>query len=124
MAEKMNDPVCVAKRVMIKPHNYSKENFLATFKSQSQLTPEQVFWKLDLEKRNVEELNAMTPPLRILPIAMVYLPNTPMHLVPRTLPIDSKTLIGIYVLYQLFVNFDQTCKKRITPTGVTEGERV
>lgn len=42
MAEKMNDPACVAKRVIIKPHNYSMENFLATFKSQSQLTPKKV----------------------------------------------------------------------------------
>ncbi|GKB33051.1 retrovirus-related pol polyprotein from transposon TNT 1-94 [Tanacetum coccineum] len=58
---KMNDSVCVEKRVNITPPNYSKENFMATFTPQTQLTPEQ--------------------------------------------------------------DFEKTCKKRITPTGITEGER-
>ncbi|GJR78498.1 hypothetical protein Tco_0149283 [Tanacetum coccineum] len=30
---------------------------------------------------------------------------------------------NIFVLNQLFADFDKTCKKRITPTGITEGER-
>ncbi|GJV06734.1 retrovirus-related pol polyprotein from transposon TNT 1-94 [Tanacetum coccineum] len=55
---KMNDFVCMEKRVTITPPSYSKENFMATFTPQTQLTPEQ-----------------------------------------------------------------KTCKKRITPTGITEGER-
>ena len=29
----------------------------------------------------------------------------------------------MYVLYQMFTDFEKTCKKRITPTGITEGER-
>ena len=29
----------------------------------------------------------------------------------------------MYVLYQMFADFDKTCKRRITPTGITEGER-
>nr|GEV28528.1 retrovirus-related Pol polyprotein from transposon TNT 1-94 [Tanacetum cinerariifolium] len=41
MSEKMNDPNSVAKRVKIIPPSYSKENFLATFTHQTQLTPEQ-----------------------------------------------------------------------------------
>nr|GEU59756.1 quiescin-sulfhydryl oxidase 2 [Tanacetum cinerariifolium] len=41
MSEKMHDPESVAKRVKIIPSNYSKENFLATFSPQTQLTPEQ-----------------------------------------------------------------------------------
>ncbi|GJY17100.1 retrovirus-related pol polyprotein from transposon TNT 1-94 [Tanacetum coccineum] len=56
-----NDSACVEKRVNITPPNYSKENFMATFTPQTQLTPEQ--------------------------------------------------------------DFEKTCKKRITPTGITEGER-
>ena len=44
---------------------------------------------------------------------------TPMHLVPLTLPTECKTIISIYVLYQLFADFDKTCKKRITLTGIT-----
>ncbi|GKA27809.1 retrovirus-related pol polyprotein from transposon TNT 1-94 [Tanacetum coccineum] len=123
MHEKMNDPVCVEKRIKCIPPNYSKENFLATFTPQTQLTPEQAFWSIDLEKRKAEELKANTPPLPVLPPATVYPPNTPVHLVPRTLPTTSQVNIGLYVITQLFWDFEKTCKKRITPTGITEGER-
>ncbi|GJR69823.1 hypothetical protein Tco_0015888 [Tanacetum coccineum] len=58
---KMNDTACGEKRVNITPPNYSKENFMATFTPQTQLTPEQ--------------------------------------------------------------DFEKICKKRITPMGITEGER-
>lgn len=53
----------------------------------------------------------------------IYPNNTPRHLVPFTHPTQSKTLIALYVLGQLFNDFDKTGKKRITPTGITEGER-
>ncbi|GJZ34369.1 retrovirus-related pol polyprotein from transposon TNT 1-94 [Tanacetum coccineum] len=59
---KMNDSVCVEKRVNITPPNYSKENFMETFTPQTQLTPEQVFWSLDLAKRKAEELKANPTP--------------------------------------------------------------
>ncbi|GJT03430.1 hypothetical protein Tco_0824599 [Tanacetum coccineum] len=120
---KMNDSACVEKRVNITPPNYSKENFMATFTPQTQLTPEQVFWSLDLAKRKAEELKANAPPLPVLPPATVYPPNTPVHLVPRTLPTTSQVNISLYVITQLFWDFEKTCKKRITPTGITEGER-
>ncbi|GKA35367.1 integrase, catalytic region, zinc finger, CCHC-type containing protein [Tanacetum coccineum] len=123
MHAKMNDSACVEKRVNITPPNYSKENFMATFTPQTQLTPEQVFWSMDLEKRKAEELKANAPPLPVLPPATVYPPNTPVHLVPRTLPTTSQVNIGLYVITQLFWDFEKTCKKRITPTGITEGER-
>ncbi|GKA50397.1 hypothetical protein Tco_0743470, partial [Tanacetum coccineum] len=69
---KMNGSVCVEKRVNITPPNYSKENFMATFTPQTQLTPEQVFWSLDIEKRKAEELKANTIPLPVLPLATLY----------------------------------------------------
>lgn len=53
----------------------------------------------------------------------IYPNNTPRHLVPFTLPMQNNTLIALYVLGQLFNDFDKTCNKRITPTGITEGER-
>ncbi|GKC01745.1 hypothetical protein Tco_0987881 [Tanacetum coccineum] len=53
----------------------------------------------------------------------VYPPFSPVKLVPRVLPTKSKVKINLYVLTQLFTEFDKTCKKRITPTGVTDGER-
>ncbi|GJU79476.1 integrase, catalytic region, zinc finger, CCHC-type containing protein [Tanacetum coccineum] len=44
-------------------------------------------------------------------------------LVPRVLPTKSQVKINIFTLRQLFSDFEKTCKKRITPTGITEGER-
>nr|GEW05262.1 retrotransposon protein, putative, Ty1-copia subclass [Tanacetum cinerariifolium] len=46
MNEKMKDPACVKKKVKIAPHDYSKENYLATFTPQKQLIPEQIFWPM------------------------------------------------------------------------------
>nr|GEV29438.1 integrase, catalytic region, zinc finger, CCHC-type, peptidase aspartic, catalytic [Tanacetum cinerariifolium] len=40
MNAKMTDPECVTHKVKIAPHDYSKENLLATFTPQKQLTPE------------------------------------------------------------------------------------
>ncbi|GJU22789.1 integrase, catalytic region, zinc finger, CCHC-type containing protein [Tanacetum coccineum] len=79
--------------------------------------------KEDLEKRKAEELKASAPPLPVLPPTTVYPPNTLVHLVPRTLPTTSQVNIGLYVITQLFWDFEKTCKKRITPMGITEGER-
>nr|GEV68512.1 hypothetical protein [Tanacetum cinerariifolium] len=56
--EKMNDPECVKKKVKIAPHDYSKENYLATFTPQKQLTPKQIFWSKDLTKRNQKLLKS------------------------------------------------------------------
>ncbi|GJS48772.1 integrase, catalytic region, zinc finger, CCHC-type containing protein [Tanacetum coccineum] len=78
---------------------------------------------IDLEKRKAEELKANAPPLPVLPPATVYPPNTPIHLVPRTLPTTSQVNIGLYVITQLFWDFEKTCKERITPTCITEWER-
>nr|GEW03572.1 integrase, catalytic region, zinc finger, CCHC-type, peptidase aspartic, catalytic [Tanacetum cinerariifolium] len=38
--DKIKDPECVTRKVKIAPHDYSKENFLATFTPQKQLNPE------------------------------------------------------------------------------------
>ncbi|GKC89247.1 retrovirus-related pol polyprotein from transposon TNT 1-94, partial [Tanacetum coccineum] len=94
MNEKMNDPVCVEKRIKIIPPNYSKENFLATFTPQTQLTPEQVFWSNDLLKQRFEALKVNSLPLPILSPVTVYPPSTPVHLVPRMLPTTSQVNIG------------------------------
>nr|GEU47202.1 retrovirus-related Pol polyprotein from transposon TNT 1-94 [Tanacetum cinerariifolium] len=53
---------------------------------------------------------------------MVYPPNTPVRLVPRVLLTKSQVKINTFALIQLFSKFKKTCKKRITPTGLTEGE--
>nr|GEU88704.1 retrovirus-related Pol polyprotein from transposon TNT 1-94 [Tanacetum cinerariifolium] len=60
MNDKMKDPECVTHKVKIAPHDYSKENFLATFKPQKQLTPEQIFWSQDLIKLKSKALKEQT----------------------------------------------------------------
>nr|GEX06297.1 hypothetical protein [Tanacetum cinerariifolium] len=123
MNAKMTDPECVTRKVKIEPYDYSKENFLATFTPQKQLTPEQIYWSNDLMKLKSEALKQQTKVYRLIKDFTVYPPNTPAKLVPKVLPTKSQVKIHIFTLIQMFLEFDETCKKRITPTGITEGER-
>ncbi|GJW22070.1 retrovirus-related pol polyprotein from transposon TNT 1-94 [Tanacetum coccineum] len=118
MLLKMQSPLCVENKIRISPPDYSKENLLATFAPQRNLTPEQIFWSIDDNRKKAETL--ARKPISTL---TVYPPNTPVKLVPRILPTKSQVKINLYVLTQLFTEFDKTCKTRITPTGITEGER-
>nr|GEV36136.1 hypothetical protein [Tanacetum cinerariifolium] len=95
MNDKMKDPECVTHKVKIAPHDYSKENFVATFTLQKQLTLEQIFWSQDFIKMKSEALKEQTTVSRPIKALTVYPPNTPATLVPR----------------------------RITSTGLTEGEK-
>ncbi|GJW89758.1 retrovirus-related pol polyprotein from transposon TNT 1-94 [Tanacetum coccineum] len=70
-----------------------------------------------------EALKKQTTTSRPIKALTVYPPNTPATLVPRVLPTKSQVKINIFALIQLFLEFEKTCKKRITPTGLTEGER-
>nr|GEZ90683.1 hypothetical protein [Tanacetum cinerariifolium] len=123
MNDNMNDPECVTRKVKISPHDYSKENLLATFTPQKQLTPEQIFWSNDLMKLKSKALKERTKVSRPIKEFMVYPSNTPATLVPKVLPTTSQVKIHIFTLIQLFSEFDKTCKKRITPTAITDGER-
>ncbi|GKB56894.1 hypothetical protein Tco_0913080 [Tanacetum coccineum] len=123
MNDKMKDPECVTYKVKIAPPDYSKENYLATFTPQKQLTPKKIFWSQDLIKMKEEALKEQTTTLRPIKALTVYPPNTPATLVPRVLPTKSQVKINIFTLIQLFLEFEKTCNKRITPTGLTEGER-
>ncbi|GJR22610.1 hypothetical protein Tco_0971137 [Tanacetum coccineum] len=70
-----------------------------------------------------EALKKQTTASRPIKALTVYPPNTPANLVPRVLPTKSQVKINIFALIQLFSEFEKTCKKRITPTVLTEGER-
>nr|GEX63471.1 retrovirus-related Pol polyprotein from transposon TNT 1-94 [Tanacetum cinerariifolium] len=120
---KMNDPECMTRKVKIASPEYSKENFLATFTPQKQLTPDQIFWSNDLIKLKFEALKEWTKVSRPIKALTVYPPNTPATLVPKLLPTKSQVKIHIFTLIQLFSDFDKTYKKRITPTRLTERER-
>ncbi|GJY31478.1 hypothetical protein Tco_0414973 [Tanacetum coccineum] len=119
MHEKLKANECVDNKVNITPPNYSKENFLATFTPQKQLTPEQIFWSQDIVKMKAEALKEQnTRPIKAL---TVYPPNTPATLVPRVLPTKSQVKINIFTLRQLFSEFEKTCKKRITQLVIIKG---
>ncbi|GJW62916.1 hypothetical protein Tco_0114800 [Tanacetum coccineum] len=120
MHDKMKDPECVTHKVKIAPPDYSKDNYLATFTLQKQLTPEQIFWSQDIIKMKAEALKEQTTASRPTKALMVYPPNTPATLVPRVLPTKSQVKINIFALIQLFSDFEITCNKRITPTGLIE----
>ncbi|GJV79806.1 hypothetical protein Tco_1515676 [Tanacetum coccineum] len=84
--KKIKDPECVKNKVKIAPYDYSKENYLATFTPQTQLTPEQIFSSKNLIKMKAEALKEQTPASRPIKALMVYPPNTLATLVPRVLP--------------------------------------
>ncbi|GKB49420.1 hypothetical protein Tco_0900173 [Tanacetum coccineum] len=86
MNDKMKDPEYVTYKVKIAPPDYLKENYLAIFTPQKQLTPEQIFWSQDLIKMKEEALKKQTTASRPIKALTVYLPNTPATLVPRVLP--------------------------------------
>ncbi|GJR93229.1 retrovirus-related pol polyprotein from transposon TNT 1-94 [Tanacetum coccineum] len=90
MNDKMKNPKCVQKKVKITPLDYSKENYLATFTPQKQLTPEQIFWSQDLIKMKAKALKTHATTSRPIKALMVYPPNTPATLVPRVLPTKSQ----------------------------------
>ncbi|GJR41956.1 retrovirus-related pol polyprotein from transposon TNT 1-94, partial [Tanacetum coccineum] len=119
MYEKTKSPQSIQNKVKFAPPDYSKENYLVIFAPQRDLTPEQIFWAKDENDRKKVEASVLKP----LSTPTVYPPNTPVKLVPRVLPTKSQVKINLYTLTQLFTEFDKTCKKRITPTGLTEGER-
>jgi hypothetical protein len=122
LAEKLKDPLCIANKILYN-YDYTEDNQLALFVPQKKFTPEQVFWNIDIEKMKAERIVGKTRTVFRIAGPTIYPITTPMHLVPFTLPTQNNTLIALYVLGQLFTDFDKTCKKRITPTGITEGER-
>ncbi|GKF60727.1 hypothetical protein Tco_0177513, partial [Tanacetum coccineum] len=119
----MKDPECVTHKVKNAPPDYLKENYLATFTPQNQLTPEQIFWSQDIIKMKAKALKEHTTASRPTKALTVHPPNTPATLVTRVLPTKSQVKINIFALIQLFSDFEKTCNKRITPTRLTEGER-
>ncbi|GJT20207.1 hypothetical protein Tco_0878913 [Tanacetum coccineum] len=76
-----------------------------------------------LIKIKVEALKKQATTSRPIKALTVYPPNTPATFIPRVLPTKSQVKVNIFALIQLFSDFEKTCNKRITLTGLTEGER-
>ncbi|GJX20535.1 retrovirus-related pol polyprotein from transposon TNT 1-94 [Tanacetum coccineum] len=87
--KKMKTPLWTEQNINIRPPDYSKENYLATFTPQTQLTPEQIFWSKDVLKVTAKALKEQTTTSKPIKALIVYPPNTPATLVPRVLPTKS-----------------------------------
>ncbi|GJR22928.1 hypothetical protein Tco_0971455 [Tanacetum coccineum] len=74
-----------------------KKNIHGNFTPQTQRT-RAIIWSLIYQKQNPEELKVQCKHrCAVLPPAIVYPPNTPAHLVPRTLPTtDDKLNIDVF----------------------------
>ncbi|GKA01596.1 retrovirus-related pol polyprotein from transposon TNT 1-94 [Tanacetum coccineum] len=122
---KMVQPTIYDGDEILKPHHIPVHLFIDVMKKPLEIA--ETSNKKCLEKMKnlgkAKNLKPTTSTLRKLAAAMVYPPNTPGHLVPRTLPTKCISVISIFVLNQLFADFDKMCTKRITPTGITEEER-
>nr|GEY82211.1 hypothetical protein [Tanacetum cinerariifolium] len=113
MNDKMNDPECVIRKVKIAPHDYSKENLLATFTPQKELTPEEIFWSNDLMKLKSEAIKERTKLSRPLKAFTVYPPNTPAALVPRVLPTKSQVIPFFKTLKENFEGIQKAITKEV-----------
>ncbi|GJY53225.1 hypothetical protein Tco_0444889 [Tanacetum coccineum] len=113
------NPLCLHRTRQAQPALYSGHVNITLPNYSKELTLEQIFWSQDIVKMKAEALKEQnTRPIKAL---TVYPPNTPATLVPRVLPTKSQVKINIFTLRQFFSEFEKTCKKRITPTGITEG---
>nr|GEV06591.1 retrovirus-related Pol polyprotein from transposon TNT 1-94 [Tanacetum cinerariifolium] len=83
MNEKMKTPLWTHCKINIRPPDYSKENFLATFTPQTQLTPKQIFWSKDILKMKTKALKEQTKAAKLVKALTMYPLNTPVKLVPR-----------------------------------------
>nr|GEX26618.1 integrase, catalytic region, zinc finger, CCHC-type, peptidase aspartic, catalytic [Tanacetum cinerariifolium] len=75
MNEKTKTPLWTHHKINIRPPDYSKESFLATFTPQTQLTPEQIFWSKDVLKMKTEALKEQAKaakPVKALTVALDF----------------------------------------------------
>nr|GFA37147.1 hypothetical protein [Tanacetum cinerariifolium] len=125
------NPLCLtrakqAQLALYNGHEIIKENHIQGIVHNSEDTLEiaEITRKKMNDKMNdPESLKERTKVSRPIKAFMVYPLNTPASLVPKVLPTKSQVKILIFTLIQLFSEFDQTCKKRITPSAITDGER-
>ncbi|GJX99106.1 hypothetical protein Tco_0356125, partial [Tanacetum coccineum] len=73
MNNKMKTPMWTKQNINIRPPNYSKENYLATFTPQTQLTPGQIFWSKDVLKIKAEALKEQTTTSRLIKVLKVMM---------------------------------------------------
>ncbi|GJV72499.1 ribonuclease H-like domain-containing protein [Tanacetum coccineum] len=101
MNDKMKTPLWTKQNINIRPPYYSKENYLTTFKPQTQLTPEQIFWSKDVLKMEVEALKEQTTASRPIKALMVAAQEESTARVKLVLPVENEEniLSSYYCLY-------------------------
>nr|GEV27738.1 reverse transcriptase domain-containing protein [Tanacetum cinerariifolium] len=125
------NPLCLTRAKKVQPalyngHEIIKDNHVSVLLHNTEDTleiAEITRKKINDKIKNPECVTRKTTVSRPIKALTVYPPNTSATLVPRVLPTKSQVKIHIFTLIQLFLEFDKTCKNRITPTGLTEGER-
>ncbi|GJS89261.1 hypothetical protein Tco_0771897 [Tanacetum coccineum] len=129
------NPLCLTRAKQVQPALYNGHVLVMSnharpvvhdsedTRDMAEITRKRMMEKMQSPQYNNDRKKAETSVPKPLSALTVYPPNTPVKLVPRVLPTKSQVKINLYVLTQLFIEFDKTCKKRITPTGVIEGER-
>ncbi|GJW00896.1 hypothetical protein Tco_1556147 [Tanacetum coccineum] len=129
------NPLCLTRAKQVQPALYNGHVLVMSnharpvvhdsedTRDMAEITRKRMMEKMQSPLYENDRKKAETSVPKPLSALTVYPPNTPVKLVPRVLPTKSQVKINLYVLTQLFTEFDKTCKKRITPTGVTEGER-
>ncbi|GJT93732.1 hypothetical protein Tco_1082577 [Tanacetum coccineum] len=105
----------------IKEENLKKELHSVKMQLNSTINHNKSMDVLKIKAKALKEQTKASRPIKAL---TVYPTNTPVTLIPRVLPTKSQVKINIFALIQLFLEFEKTYKKRITPTGLTEGESV
>ncbi|GKA74856.1 hypothetical protein Tco_0781234, partial [Tanacetum coccineum] len=129
------NPLCLTRAKQVQPALYNGHVLVMSnharpvvhdsedTRDMAEITRKRMMEKMQSPLYENDRKKAETSVPKPLSALTVYPPNTPVKLVPRVLPTKSQVKINLYVLTQLFTEFEKTCKKRITPTGVTEGER-
>nr|GEZ45794.1 hypothetical protein [Tanacetum cinerariifolium] len=101
-------------------NNYSGNNNRLNFKSIQSSFTHKHDPNITIKFEALKERTKVSRPIKAF---TVYPLNTPAALIPKVLPTKIQVKILIFTLIQLFSEFDQTCKKRITPSAITDGER-
>ncbi|GJT22941.1 hypothetical protein Tco_0892878 [Tanacetum coccineum] len=132
------NPLCLTRAKQVQPALYNGHEIIKTHHDPAivhdsedtleiaETTRKQMNEKIkdrDLIKMKAEALKEQTTALRSIKALTVYPPNTPATLVPGVLPTKSQVKINIFALIKHFLEFEKTCKKISTPTGLTEGGR-
>ncbi|GJT25780.1 integrase, catalytic region, zinc finger, CCHC-type containing protein [Tanacetum coccineum] len=104
----MQSPLCVENKFRIAPPDYTKENILATFAPQRNLTPEQIFWSIDDNNRKKADTPVQTNSSLILHEVDKKLNKQCAEIVKKNLLIENENLIANCLSTQLLYDVEKS----------------